>query len=199
MERDFAELFKYIILEQIRGIYFVDILFVMVLAALIIIVPGYVIHVKKGTSVNKLLLVYLTVVYFCVMLMITIARREAGSKAGTIYTQLNLGINLQGIYSRRQIMYSLLNFALFVPWGILLGLYRVRQNMVRMILMTTITGFVTSFIIEIIQNITRTGSFEVTDIFTNVTGTFFGALCVGIAMLITRRMTKDEIDKQRKQ
>ena len=194
MNTDYLSYFNNLFLEQIRGIYFSDLIILLLMGALICFVPGYVLHIKKSIKTSRIVIIYLMVVYFGVILLLTILRRDAGSKSGEIYTDLNLGFTRAGVYSVRQFMYSLMNVALFVPWGILLGLYRIGQPLIRIVFMTTITGFITSIAIEITQNITRTGNFEVTDLFTNVVGTFIGAICVTMCVIILRRMKKNEAD-----
>lgn len=186
----FFDKFKFLFLEQIRGIYYSDVLLMILIAALICFIPGYILHVKRGLPWGKVFLAFSTVGYLEVILALTILRREAGSAAGEIYTNLNLGFTLGSIYSMRQTLYSLFNVLLFVPWGILVGVYRVSQKPVRIIVLTMLTGFVTSAVIEILQLITGTGKFEVTDLLTNVTGTFIGAFFVAIGVTIVKRMTR---------
>ncbi|WP_026528492.1 VanZ family protein [Butyrivibrio sp. VCD2006] len=182
--------FWLLFLEQIRGIYFSDLMIILIAAVLVCFGPGYILHIKKGTPVLKIVHVFFIVLYAGVILLITMLRREPGSAPGRIYTHLNLGFTKTRIYSMRDTIYSLLNFMLFVPWGILIGLRRIGEGPVRIIIMTTLTGFLTSFSIEVVQHISRRGNFEVTDLFTNVAGSFFGALCVIVLAIIVKRMKK---------
>lgn len=181
---------KFIFLEQINGIYYSDLILIMFVSALVTFVPGYALHIKKGITKKQIALAFLTFSYLGIMLMITVFRRDPGSKKGYISTHLNLGLTRTTVYSTRQVIYSVLNFALFVPWGILIGLHRHSQNMIRIIVMTTLIGFITSFMIEVIQLLTGTGRFEVTDLFTNVAGTFFGVICIAIGVKIKRMAEK---------
>lgn len=182
---------KYLFLEQIHGIYYSDLLIVLLLAAFVTIIPGYVLHIKNGVTGKRILHVFLTVAYAGIMLLLTILRRQVGSKSLEVYTYLNLGLTSSGIYSRMQVIYSFMNFALFVPWGVLIGLYRTDQNPGRILIMTTLIGFITSFAIEFIQLITGTGNFEVTDLFTNVLGSAFGAILVCIFVIIRGLKTNE--------
>lgn len=193
MFTDYVSVFRMLFIEQIDGVYFSDIILIVLIAALITIVPGYIKHVKSGLPVKRIVLNFDTAAYLGLILMLTIFRREPGSKSGTIYTHLNFGITKAGVYSMRQVIYSLMNVILFVPWGVLMGLYRKKQNPVRTIIMVTIIGFMTSFLIEFLQIATRRGFFEVTDLATNVTGAFLGAFCVAIGVKVTERMKKNGI------
>ncbi|WP_442856313.1 VanZ family protein [Butyrivibrio sp. AE3004] len=129
-------------------------------------------------------------VFACIMLLFTIFRREPGSKSERIYTHLNLGFSRSAIYSENQIIYCIFNILLFVPWGIILSLYRKREFFFRIVIMTSLTGFLSSFFIEILQRITRTGSFEVTDIIMNILGTTVGATLGYILIVILKRERK---------
>lgn len=182
--------FKFLFLEQIDGIYYSDLILILFISALVSVVPGYVLFIKKGISKKQIALAFFTFLYMGIMLMITVFRREPGTKNGSISVHLNLGLTRTTVYSARQVIYSALNFALFVPWGIILGLHRHSQNMIRIIVMSSLIGFITSFMIEVIQLITGTGRFEVTDLLTNVAGTFFGAICVAIGVKIKRMAEK---------
>ena len=182
--------FKELFLEQINGIYYSDLMIILILSALITIVPGYVLHVKKGVAKRRVALTFFMASYFGLILMLTLFRRAPGSRFGEVYTDLNLGMTRTSVYSVRQLIYSIMNFALFVPWGILIGIYRSSQKDGRNIVMTTLVGFITSFCIEPIQLITGRGRFEVTDLFTNVLGTFFGVICVVIGVNIKRMIKK---------
>ena len=186
---DYLVRFKELFLEQINGIYYSDLMIILILSALVTIVPGYVLHVKKGVTKRRVALAFFTASYFGLILMLTVFRRAPGSRFGEVHTDINLGMTLTSVYSVRQLIYSIMNFALFVPWGVLLGLYRTSQKASRNVVMTTLIGFITSFCIELIQLVTGRGRFEVTDLFTNVLGTFFGGICVLIGVNI-KRMTK---------
>ncbi len=186
----------WIFIEQTRGIYYSDVLLVLLIAAFVAIVPGYILHIKHGLSVKRIILIFLTLFYGGIILLLTVFRREAGSKSMEIYTYLNLGMTRRGIYSRSQVIYSMMNLVLFVPWGIIMGLYRENQNPVRIIIMSTLIGFITSFTIELTQLITGTGRFEVTDLFTNVAGCFIGAIFVSVYVIIRGWKKNDKIRKK---
>ena len=182
--------FKYLFIEQINGIYYSDLMILIILAALVVFVPGYVLHIKKGVPFSRIFLAFLTVAYLGVMLLITIFRRDPGSRSATISLWINLGIAGRNVYSVRQVIYSFMNVALFVPWGILIALHRTDQTFSKIIVMTTLIGFITSSLIEVIQLFTGTGKFELTDLITNVAGTFIGALIIGVGVIIKRMARK---------
>lgn len=185
-----------LIAEQLRGIYVRD-LILLVLIALLCLVLTKAVLMKKGRKVSRaqMLLTFCTVAYAGVLLLITIFRRESGSRSGNISLHLNLGSLKGSWYGAKQAAYSILNVMLFVPWGFLLRLKRQDDGHLKAFIMTTLTGFLTSFTIEFFQLATKRGIFEVTDLVTNVTGTIIGAICACIVMAITykyRRVNENE-------
>ncbi len=186
----FFSKFKLLFLEQIEGIYYGDVAIMLIAAGLICFVPGYALHIKKGISWRKIFQAFFLLMYLEVILALTIFRRKAGLSSGEINSNLNLGFTSGSIYSLRETIYSIMNVLLFVPWGIVVGLYRKSQRPFRILVLTTLTGFITSSLIEIIQLFTGRGRFEVTDLFTNVVGTFLGALFVVCGGIIANRMAR---------
>ncbi|WP_049945683.1 VanZ family protein [Butyrivibrio sp. LC3010] len=178
---------SWLFVEQISGIYISDFLIIFFACALIILVPGYVLYIKKMITYRKIILIYFTVVFACIMLVFTIFRREPGSRSGRILTHLYLGVSRRAIYSPNQVVYCFFNVLLFIPWGVLLSLYRKNEQFLRVVIMTTITGFLFSFLIEIIQHLSRTGVFEVTDLLMNSFGTFIGAIIGYIFVVILKK------------
>ncbi len=172
---EFYSQLKWLLIEQTAGIYFSDFLVILLVCALVILVPGYVLYIKKSIPYKRIVRVYFTLVFACIILLFTIFRREVGSRSGRIYTHLNLGVSRRAVYSRRQLIYCLFNVWLFVPWGMILSFYRKNESFLKIIIMTSLIGFLSSFCIEILQNLTRTGFFEVTDLIMNTLGTSVGA------------------------
>lgn len=181
--------------EQISGIYFSDIAIVLLIAAVVSFLPGYILVIKKKTSFRKIFLVFITIVYAGCMLLITIIRRGFGSSDRVIYLKVDLGIDYMGIYSPMQFVYSVFNFVLFLFWGIITGIYRISQDPLTLISMTTLIGFITSFSIEFTQLLTRSGRFEFTDLLTNVFGALCGAICVFLWKIIFMRKSGNEQNK----
>ncbi len=75
----------------------------------------------------------------------------------------------------QQRVYSLLDVALFVPWGFLLAAIRGKECMCRKIFMVCSASFLTSFTIETLQLITGRGYFELTDMITKRIGRSSGS------------------------
>jgi len=75
------------------------------------------------------------------------------------------------------------NVACFVPFGILLPLNIKRLNKFAIIMLIT---FLFSLAIETVQLITRTGSFDVDDIFLNTVGGIVGFITYNIILTIQR-------------
>lgn len=191
--RDYWDLFIKLIGEQTRGIYLRDILLVS-LVALLLLVLSKAVMLRRGTEVSRrqLLLTFWTVFYAGVLLLITIFRRESGSRSGNIEIRLNLGSLTGGWYRVKQAAYSILNVILFVPWGFLLRLKRGEDSFFKSVFMTALIGFLTSFTIECFQLVTKRGVFEITDLVTNVSGTVIGAVMASVALDIFSNKEKQE-------
>ena len=129
---------------------------------------------KEGSKRREAVL-FLIAGYACFMYQVTLYNREPNSRKG-VYTELDFG-NWSGDYMGfQQRVYSLLNVALFVPWGFLLAAIRGKECMCRKIFMVCSASFLTSFTIETLQLITGRGYFELTDMITNVSGGLLGVL-----------------------
>jgi glycopeptide antibiotics resistance protein len=187
---------RWFFMEQMSGVSMRGLFIIMVYSAAFTLLPGYILHVKKGVSIKRVVLSFFTVLYAGIMLFITIFRRPIGSRPGEIHTYLNLGITFDGVYSSMEMIYSFFNFVLFFIWGILTGLFRTEQKPLRIVLMTTLIGFITSFSIELLQLVTRTGQFELTDLVTNVAGAFAGALFVAMGVILFKGKTNNEEQTQ---
>ena len=192
MMNEFVGYGKWLFLEQIDGVYFSDLALILTLSAAITFIPGYVLIVKGKTTFKRVLLVFVTLAYAGVILLLTIFRRSRGVDNRIIHAYIDLGFTRHGIYSYMQTIYSAFNFLLFFFWGIIIGLYRKTQGPLRIIFMTTLTGFITSFTIEFLQLLTGKGNFELTDLLTNVTGSLCGAIVVALIIMISRGITKNE-------
>lgn len=175
-----SEFFSYIITyirQQSRGISYQELLITW-LIGIIIVHLIFMISSRitgKAYSWKKEVWYFLVVGYVCFGAQITLLRRAAGSRT-IMYTSLDFGFSSSGIYSRQQFFYSLLNVLLFVPWGLLWGLYRWKDGVLQRMVMVTCYCFLTSFVIEITQLLTGRGYFEVADFVTNVIGGVIGAI-----------------------
>lgn len=186
MKPGFWTQFRILFIEQTAGIRLGDFLIIILLAALLTFIPGYIMHIKRGTSFGRIFHVYITFLYIGVMLLFTIIRRKAGSRSGRIVTDFDFGMTFSGIYSRMQVIYCLMNVVLFIPFGLFWGLFRKKESFMKIIIMTMLLGFISSLCIEVTQHITKTGVFEVTDLATNVAGTVIGAFLAALSTCIFR-------------
>lgn len=187
---DYLETIWRLIIEQLRGIYVSQIEFLFVVGALFVLVPGFVIMKIKGSiSKRKLFALYFLFVYTGIMLLITVFRRKPGSRYG-IETRLNFGY-FGGWYGLKQTAYCVLNVFLFVPFGFLVKIYRWNDKLIKGIVMSTLISFLMSFGIETIQLITKTGTFEVTDLVTNISGGFIGAVIAAIFVFAMNKRKRE--------
>lgn len=191
--KDYWNLFVTLITEQTRGIYVRDIL-LLILVALLFLVIFKAVKLKRGTQVTKqqMVLTFWTLFYAGVLLLITIFRRESGSRSGNIEIRLNLGSLSGGWYRVKQAAYSILNVVLFVPWGFLLRFKRREDGVIKGVFMTALVGFLTSFTIECFQFATRRGIFEITDLVTNVSGTIIGAVIASLVIIFSSKLQDKE-------
>lgn len=146
------------------------------------------VQLKRGKKLSQaqIQLGFLIFAYAGILLLITIFRRPAGSRAQLVHAYINLGTFKGKFLSLKQTFYSILNVLLFVPWGFLLRLKRREEGFIKAVMMTSLTGFLTSFVIEVIQYDTGRGYFELTDLVTNVFGTLLGAILASVVIEINR-------------
>lgn len=168
---------KGLIIEQLRGIYVSQVQLLFIVGALVILVPGFVFRrVKGGLSKRGIITTYFIFVYVGIILLITVFRREAGTRSGKVETHLNFG-NIKGNwYNLRQSAYCALNVLMFVPFGFLVRILRWDDRAAKGAIMTTFISFMLSSGVEVIQLLSKTGTFEVTDLVTNTSGGFIGAV-----------------------
>ena len=190
--REYLYWFLDIVIEQIRGIYVYQLLLLLIVCGIVILIPGYVLVKTNRIRLKRLILCFFTALYLGIILLITVMRREPGSYYGMVETELDFGGISGGYFHIRQIMYSLLNVLLFIPWGTLLVMFRKKYRKEIALFMTVLECFITSFFIEITQLVTATGRFEITDIVTNVLGGAIGATCGLIIHLCRERFNQNE-------
>jgi glycopeptide antibiotics resistance protein len=164
---------------QLDGIKLSDILVSVFLALLITFVYEITCMVKrKQRSVLYLILLFLSILYFEITILITIIRREPGTSyhSGKIVPYFQWGVINGDVYGQRQFFYNLLNVFLFIPIGFMLKGLEQKASGLKDDAMTALTGFLISFCIELLQIITKRGTFEITDILTNFIGTCLGII-----------------------
>ena len=135
---------------------------------------------------NKKRAILLMAVYACFIFQIAFYRR-IGSEKSKINTWLYFGFRKwDGTVDEKQVVYSFLNVVFFVPWGFLLA--SAMENNVRRFVMTFFYSLITSLTIEVLQYLTKTGTSEITDLVTNVSGGLIGCLLfVFISNVLNRR------------
>lgn len=115
---------------------------------------------------EKAACIFLLVLYGYIVIGITMFSR---SESGTRYFSLELFRTFHNtFFSKKQICE---NIIMFIPYAILLFLY---SNFFRKMWVMLGIGVVSSFLIEIMQWVTKTGYFELDDILTNVFGMILG-------------------------
>ena len=176
MRYDYFAALRNAISSQLEGMYLSDIILVLAVTALLVLVPGYIrIQKHKDMTYKGLMLRYFLMAYMGIVLVITIFRRGFGTKEGKIVTYIWLGSFTSSNYSITQMMYCALNVLLFVPFGFLVRLNRRNEPGIKAFIMTFLSSFMFTFLIESFQFATRSGYFELTDIVTNLAGGIIGA------------------------
>ena len=161
----------------------------MVLSAIIAFLPCF-IMVKRENRKFDAVLLYCTLAYLGMILLITIFRRDPGSRYGIVKTKLNFGAMESGFIQERQVLYCILNVFLFMPYGFFIALLRRSEPLLKALCMSALTCFVTSMFIEVVQLITGRGRFEVTDLVTNVIGGAAGAFLGLFLCFLVRKVKK---------
>ncbi|MCR4903457.1 MAG: VanZ family protein [Butyrivibrio sp.] len=168
--------FLYIFKQQTEG---VSVIAFLATTTISVIVLNVIFLLYERISEKKLekrykRTLFLMAVYACIIFQIAFYRR-IGSEKQMINTDLYFGFkNKYGMPDVKQIMYSFLNICFFIPWGFLIA--HNMKNGFRKLFMTILYCFLTSFFIETMQYITKTGYFEVSDLVTNVLGGIIGCL-----------------------
>lgn len=123
--------------------------------------------------------------YFMIVLMITLISRDIESNGVpdlTLFSTLHI--------NTRNNAYLVENILLFFPYGFFATWNRRGvQKWYTNILQSFLTGFITSFWIEIAQLLTKRGCFQVDDIWSNALGSFLGAI---VFVIIFGRKSKKE-------
>lgn len=144
---------------------------------------------SKEIRLGRFLHVFGSLFYINLLFTLTVFRRPVGSRAGLVHSDINLGFGLRtGNPSLWAGSFSIMNILLFIPLGILLYLQfrkiRIRYGLI----VSTLIGAELSLIIECTQLLTGRGMFEVTDLLTNTSGAFIGALLASFVIKIRRSM-----------
>jgi len=167
--------------EQTRGVSIISFVATALIGILIANMIWIVMERKfdKVVFVEKKRIIIAFIIYASLAYQITFDRRTPGSKTG-IYTELDFGSLRGNFYKAQQVIYTLLNVLLFVPFGFLAGMLKKECFWLKRIVLCTLYSFLVSFGIECVQLLTQRGYFEVTDLVTNVMGGLCGVLFISI-------------------
>ncbi len=185
--------FMKLVNQQISGVSIRLFVETCALSVLVLLLVFFIYEKLTGNAIksNKKRAFLLMAVYACFIFQIAFYRRFGMEKAH-ISTRIYFGFRKwDGSVDEKQLVYSFLNVVFFIPWGFLIA--SVIDNNVRRVVMTLFYGFLTSLAIESLQYFTRTGSSEVTDLVTNVSGAMIGcALYIIISFFANRTDTEKE-------
>ena len=173
-------------LEQFSSISIVQFLiltFVSVLSTALIYVLVQRIN-GKSAEVPDLLPLLGVVAYVNIMLQLTILGRENGSRDGFSLQAFSYLSNFK--YVKLGMIYSFLNFLLFVPFGFLTTAVqrKKRGSIVQKITVSGLLSLLCSLLIEVVQYVLGRGFYEVEDLICNTIGGIFGAFVFMIILLL---------------
>lgn len=175
--------------QQMEDISVIQLILICLIAVIIINLIMFIYSRLSGCKITlvRRILISLLIVYGCFMYMITLERREAGSRTG-INTSLDFGSFSGDFLSIQQAIYCFLNVVFFVPLGMILSFLQKKKRIFANFTMVTLQGFLISLLIETSQLLTQRGYFELTDIITNTVGATIGCI---IALIIMSSMNQN--------
>lgn len=138
---------------------------------------------KKHRKTRWTTMAYVSfITYLLLMLIITLWSREPGN-----VTNMDLEIGASLRINNRNNALVMENFLLFIPFGYCLNWIRKRKSI---FVNGFFCGFVTSFIIEVMQLVTGRGIFQIDDIITNTLGSIVGAFIYQIVFKLKKGFRK---------
>ena len=147
----------------------------------IVLAIGFIVY--RGQRMKKFVLGVLTIEYYFLVLCSTVICRTAPeSKRVELMPFYNYVDIWNGVDFKRNLMEVLLNIALFVPIGFLLG-GMMQKGVVKVLLI----GCVLSCLIELVQLTTGRGLCETNDVIHNTVGCMMG---YGLAILLKRKIER---------
>jgi glycopeptide antibiotics resistance protein len=189
MESGNFELIIAVLRQETEGINYKLLAVFLLLEAVIVFGGRFLLREKKTLSFKNCLFLYAFLVYMDILLMLTIFRRQIGSRDVIFKPEIQLGFGLfTGNPSLWAASFSVLNILLFIPFGIFLYFNFRNMEIVKGIIVTTLIGGMVSLMIEITQLITGRGMFEVTDLLTNTFGSLLGAAFAAFVIKRKRSM-----------
>ena len=171
-----SQLFMEIFLHETEGIHIWHVATITAVSFAAVLIVCIVFR-KNGSIINKkkLFRLWLALEYALIIILITIVRRGFGERDRN-YAHWGFRSFMKYISIPNARMFVLLNVLLFIPWGIVMSLYRSERGRLINVARATATGFLFSLCIECIQFITEAGFFEGVDILENTIVTLIGAL-----------------------
>ena len=176
MQTDYLDKFWTIIQNETAGITRQDIMVLLAVEIMALLALGIAFRRKGKVTARKILYVLAVLADIYVLFLLTVFRREPGSREGIVHLNINLGFGLRTGHPSWTMAFSLLNIFLFVPFGYLIYLLFRKQNRFLGVLVTVFIGLLMSLAVECSQFLTGRGMFEVTDLVTNTIGAFVGAV-----------------------
>lgn len=134
---------------------------------------------------KRLFCFFLLIVYFSIVLHLAVLSRDTIERKTPIRMEL-----FQDYFQPNKTGYldSYINIALFVPFGLVVGLLGKRNKVV----IAIIVGFLCSLIIESSQLIWKKGTFDINDLFNNTIGALIGVLIAMSVLSILKQLKQNK-------
>lgn len=153
---------------------------------------------ERNSHIRRMISVVLFMTYICVLVYFLFFSEMMGRSVGNDY-QLNLVLfrEIRRFYTKRQVLGDSVvwmniagNIAAFVPFGIfVMPVSNRRINFLETVIIT----FNVSLCVEIIQLVTKVGSFDVDDLLLNTIGGLMGAGIYVVYAMIERKRTNGKV------
>ena len=153
---------------------------------------------ERNSHIRRMISVVLFMTYICVLVYFLFFSEMMGRSVGNDY-QLNLVLfrEIRRFYTKRQVLGDSVvwmniagNIAAFVPFGIfVMPVSNRRINFLETVIIT----FNVSLCVEIIQLVTKVGSFDVDDLLLNTIGGLIGAGIYVVYAMIERKRTNGKV------
>ena len=153
---------------------------------------------ERNSHIRRMISVVLFMTYICVLVYFLFFSEMMGRSVGNDY-QLNLVLfrEIRRFYTKRQVLGDSVvwmniagNIAAFVPFGIfVMPVSNRRINFLETVIIT----FNVSLCVEIIQLVTKVGSFDVDDLLLNTIGGLIGAGIYVVYAMLERKRTNGKV------
>lgn len=178
-----------IVYEQIKAFSIPIFIFMILLGIVFVAIKSLVLKRIKNQEINLITISMeiLLVVCLCFFYQVTFLNREAGSRTDIIRLPFTRIFDQRGNLHFKELLYSLFNVFLFMPWGFFLSLHKRKLHFFRNVTLVAAYSFLVSLLIECMQLITQRGYFEIEDLICNVLGAIVGAMISNTFIIVTRR------------